>query len=121
MRPCLHFTSLEQYNIILSLNFIPISSNINEVIRTVLNPSFFYDKILQVQKSIKTQFQFFIKCRLKVDLVLFFYDKISQVQKSIKMQVQFFIKCRLKVNLVLFFTIYFTSTKKHKNAISFFY
>ena len=103
MKPCLHFTSLEQYNRILSLNSIPISSNVNEVIRTVLNPLFFYDKILHVQKSIKTQVQFFIKCRLKVDLVLFFYDKISQVQKSIKTQFRFFIKCRLKVDLVLFF------------------
>ena len=34
---------------------------------------FFYDKISQVQKSIKTQVQFFIKCRLKVDLVLYTY------------------------------------------------
>ena len=49
-----------------------VSSNINEVIGLVLN-LFFYDKILQVQKSIKTQVQFFIKCRLKVDLVLYTY------------------------------------------------
>ena len=48
------------------------SSNINEVIRPVLNfLFFFYDKISQVQKSIKTQVQFFIKCRLEVDLVLY--------------------------------------------------
>ena len=51
---------------------INFSSNINEVIRPVLNfLFFFYDKISQVQKSIKTQVQFFIKCRLKVDLVLY--------------------------------------------------
>ena len=41
------------------------SSNINEVIRSVLNNFFFYDKISQVQKSIKTQFQFFINVTLK--------------------------------------------------------
>ena len=34
---------------------------------------FFYDKISQVQKSIKTHVQFLIKCRLKVDLVLYTY------------------------------------------------
>ena len=43
------------------------SSNINEVIRSVLNgfSFFFYNKILQVQKSIKTQFQFFVNVALK--------------------------------------------------------
>ena len=41
------------------------SSNINEVIRSVLNIFFFYDKISQVQKSIKTQFEFFINVTLK--------------------------------------------------------
>ena len=86
---------------ILILKKLNFSSNINEVIRSVLNP-FLYDKISQVQKSIKTQVQFFIKCRLKIDLVLFFYDKTSQVQISIKTKVQFFIKCRVKINLVLY-------------------
>ena len=60
------------------------------------NLFFFYDKISQVQKSIKTQLQFFMKCRLKVDLVLFFYDRISQVQKSKKTKVRFFINVALK-------------------------
>ena len=41
------------------------SSNINKVIRSVLNFFFFYDKISQVQKSIKTQFKFFINVALK--------------------------------------------------------
>ena len=50
------------------------SSNINEVIRPVLNFLYFSDdKISQVQKSIKTQVQFFTKCRLKVDFVLYRY------------------------------------------------
>ena len=49
-----------------------ISNNINEVIRPVLK-FFFYDKISQVQKSIKTQFQFFYQCRFKADLVLYTY------------------------------------------------
>ena len=43
-----------------------VSSNINEVIRPVLNILFFlYDKISQVQKSIKMQFRFFINVALK--------------------------------------------------------
>ena len=46
---------------------INLSSNINEVIRSVLNFFFFfYDKILQVQKSIFFLYQY----HLKVDLVL---------------------------------------------------
>ena len=49
-----------------------ISSNIIDVIRPILN-IFFHDKISQVQKSIKSKVQFFIKCRLKVDLPLFTY------------------------------------------------
>ena len=53
-------------NSVKKLNF---SSNINEVIRPVLNGFsfffFFYNKILQVQKSIKTQFQFFVNVALK--------------------------------------------------------
>ena len=60
------------------------------------NLFFFYYKISQVQKSIKTQLQFFIKFRLKVDFVLSFYEKIPQVQKSIKTKVQFFINVALK-------------------------
>ena len=40
-----------------SIDNTNFSSNKNEVIRRVLNfLSFFYDKISQVQKSIKTQF-----------------------------------------------------------------
>ena len=38
---------------------------------------FFYDKISEVQRSIKTQVQFFIKCRLKFDLVLYTYVLIN--------------------------------------------
>ena len=38
---------------------------------------FFYDKISEVQRSIKTQVQFFIKCRLKFDLVLYTYVFIN--------------------------------------------
>ena len=42
------------------------SSNINEVIRSVLIIFFFfYNKISQVQKNIKTQFEFFINVALK--------------------------------------------------------
>ena len=40
---------------------MPVSSNINDVIGPVLNfLFFFYDKISQAQKMIKTQFQFVI-------------------------------------------------------------
>ena len=52
------------------------SSNKNEVIRSVLNflfIFFFHVKFSQVQKRIKTQVEFFIKCRLKVDLLSLTY------------------------------------------------
>ena len=41
-----------------------VSSNINKVIRPVLNIFFFYGKISQVQKGIKMQFQFFVNVAL---------------------------------------------------------
>ena len=78
--------------IICYCNKTKFSSSINEVIRPVLNfLFFFYDKISQVQKSIKknTRHNQYIR-------TLWFLFRI-----------RFYIKCRLKVNLVLFIYMYF--------------
>ena len=49
------------------------SSNINEVIRSILNFLFFFHDKISSTKKYKNASSVFIKCRLKVDLVLFTY------------------------------------------------
>ena len=95
------------------------SSNIDEVIRSVLKILlFFYDKISQVQKSIKknTRHSKALKnttinidevIRLVSSILAFFQDTISQVRKRIKTVHVFYVKCRLKFDLELFTYIYF--------------
>ena len=79
-----------------------LNSNINGVIRPVLNFFFFffYDTISQALKSTINILVFF--------LVFFFQDKIlSTLNTLVFFRIRFCIKCRLKVNLVLFIYMYF--------------
>ena len=62
--------------------------------KSVLNFFFFYDKISQVQKIIKTQFQFFIKYRLKVDLV---YLPNSDSKKNVTLKKNVQLRCFLSL------------------------
>ena len=78
-----------------------LNSNINGVIRPVLNFFFFFLRYNFTSTKKHNQYIGFF-------FVFFFQDKIlSTLNTLVFFRIRFYIKCRFKVNLVLFIYMYF--------------